>query len=97
MLRLLLLHVTVAVAMPITSAVIPNLGRQYIDYVRGVHLVRQYSAGVGEPRAAAAVVAVEEGQQQRSKKVIDTASITLVYTVAIQLPLLPLSRVAVDG
>ena len=49
--------------MPITAAVIiPHLGKQYIDYVRGVHVVRQYDTCVGEPRAAAAV-AVEEGQQ----------------------------------
>ena len=46
---------TVAVAMPITVAAIPRLVKQYIDYVRGVHVVRQYGTCVGEPRAAAAV------------------------------------------
>ena len=50
--------------MPITAAVIPHLVKQYTDYVRGVHVVRQYSTCVGEPRAAAAVEE-EEGQQQK--------------------------------
>ena len=51
--------------MPITAAVILHLVKQYIDYVRGVHVVRQYGTCVGEPRvAAAAAVAVAEGQQQ---------------------------------
>ena len=78
MLWLLLLHVTVAVAMPITAASILHLIRQYIDCVRAVHAVRQHGAFIRETRAAAAVaVAVEKGQQQRSKNVIDTNSITL--------------------
>ena len=47
LLRLLLLYFTVAVAMPITAAVIPHLVKQYIDYVRGVHVVRQYGTCVG--------------------------------------------------